>query len=228
MRRNSPCFEGEKAMKLQILTGASGAGKTQLLYQQIIHSAMARTRTRHIVLVPEQFSLETEKLLLEMHPRHAILNIEVLSFERLGHWIFAERGKNNRAILDETGKSMLLRRAVGLRKKELNVFAGQLSRPGFINRMKAMICELYQYGITEEKLGHLEEEIANYPLLVSKLKDLEIFYQAFRGEKGENRIAEELPYLLLEELPYSSYLKGAMVAIDGFSGFTPVQYHIIG
>jgi len=95
---------------LQILLGASGAGKSHVVYERLIASAMKNPRRRHIVLVPEQFTMQTQRKLVTMHPEHGIMNIDVLSFERLAYRVFAELDLEEYAILDDAGKSMLLRR----------------------------------------------------------------------------------------------------------------------
>ena len=216
-------------MSLQILTGSAGVGKTTRLYQGILRSAQAEPNRRHVVLVPEQFSMETQRRLVEMHPGHAILNIDVLSFERLAWRVLAEQGMSGCRVLDEAGKGMLLRRAAGQHGKELTVFRRNLSRAGFIHRMKSMMSELMQYGVQPSDLERLADETEAHSLLSAKLRDLEIFYEAFLGNLEEGTIpAEELPSLLLRELPRSGYLRDASVALDGFAGFTPVQYRILG
>ncbi len=215
-------------MSLQLLLGASGTGKTHLLYEKLIASAAAHPRLRHIALVPEQFTMETQRKLVQMHPAHAILNIDVLSFERLAYRVFEERGLGEFQILDDIGKNMLLRRVAGKRKKELAVFQKNLGRAGFISRMKSMLCELYQYGLGDEELRQLEEQTAGKPLLSRKLADIRVLYQAFQAELGERTIpAEELLAILAKALPESDFLRGAVVAMDGFTGFTPVQCRIL-
>ena len=215
-------------MALQILLGASGVGKSHVVYEWLIASAMKNPRRRHIVLVPEQFTMQTQRKLVTMHPEHGIMNIDVLSFERLAYRVFAELDLEEYAILDDAGKSMLLRKVTGERKKELGIFQKNLTKAGFISRLKSMLSELYQYGITGEDLARLAEQTEGHPILQQKLRDLEVFYQAFSENMESHTIpAEELPAILLRKLPESEFLQGAMIVLDGFTGFTPIQYQII-
>ncbi|MCJ7836296.1 PD-(D/E)XK nuclease family protein [Cuneatibacter sp. NSJ-177] len=215
-------------MPLQLLLGASGTGKTKLLYEKLIASAAARPSLRHIALVPEQFTMETQRRLVTMTPNHAILNIDILSFERLAYRVFEEQNLEEWQILDDIGKNMLLRRVAGKKKKELLVFQKNLGRAGFISRMKSMLSELYQYGVGEEELTEMMERVKDQPLLNRKLSDILVFYRAFAEEMGQRTIpAEELLLILAKTLPRSKFLKGAVVAMDGFTGFTPVQYQIV-
>ena len=56
--------------------------------------------------------MQTQKTLVEMHPGKGILNIDILSFERLAYRVFEETGGDNRKVLEDTGKSMVLQKMV--------------------------------------------------------------------------------------------------------------------
>jgi ATP-dependent helicase/nuclease subunit B len=43
-----------------------------------------------MIIVPEQFTLQTQKELVSLHPGHSVMNIEVLSFDRLAYRVFDE------------------------------------------------------------------------------------------------------------------------------------------
>lgn len=90
-------------MSLHLLTGSTGTGKTYHLYKSIIDSAIQHPGKRHVVLVPEQFTMQTQRALVEMHPGHAILNTEVMSFDWLAHQILKDLSKPGVHILDDSG-----------------------------------------------------------------------------------------------------------------------------
>ena len=70
-------------MGLQFIFGNSGAGKSSYLYQTVIEESLEHPTENYLVLVPEQFTMQTQKDLCMAHPRHGIMNIDVLSFVRL-------------------------------------------------------------------------------------------------------------------------------------------------
>ncbi|MCD8330775.1 MAG: PD-(D/E)XK nuclease family protein, partial [Lachnospiraceae bacterium] len=215
-------------MSLQLLLGGAGTGKTRLLLERLIDSSERHPDRRHVILVPEQFTMETQREVVALHPRHAVMNIDILSFERLAYRVLGEVGRGDLQILTEMGKNMLLRKAAGEHREELTVFGRSLGKAGFISRLMTMISELYQYGVTEEKLEETAEHLADRPLLAGKLRDLRIFYQALNETRGENAIAaEELLSVLNGCLEKSGFLRNAVVVLDGFTGFTPVQYEIL-
>ena len=106
-------------MALQFVFGNSGAGKSHYLYQRIVNTSMEHPEKNYLVIVPDQFTMQTQKDLVMMHPQKGIMNIDVLSFGRLAHRIFEEVGGNDRIILDDTGKNLVLRKIAGEDRKSV-------------------------------------------------------------------------------------------------------------
>ena len=69
-------------MSLQFVLGSSGSGKTEYVYGQIVAQAGEHPKKNYLVIVPEQFTMQTQQKLVELAPNHAIMNIDVLSFKR--------------------------------------------------------------------------------------------------------------------------------------------------
>ena len=67
-------------MPLKFVFGPSGSGKSTYLYQHVIEESEKNPQENFIVLVPEQFTMQTQKDLVRMHPRHGIMNIDVLKY----------------------------------------------------------------------------------------------------------------------------------------------------
>ncbi len=106
-------------MGLRFYIGASGSGKSYQLYNHIIQEAMANPHMNYLIVVPDQFTMQTQLEMVRRHPNKGIMNIDVLSFGRLSHRIFEEVGGNDRPVLDDTGKSLVLRRvAAGLEEED--------------------------------------------------------------------------------------------------------------
>ena len=115
-------------MSLQFILGNSGAGKSQYLYQYIVQESMKAPETNYLVLVPEQFTMQTQKDLCMAHPRHGIMNIDVLSFVRLSHRVFEETGYGTKTVLDDEGKNLILRKIAGKYEGELKILKGNLKK----------------------------------------------------------------------------------------------------
>ncbi len=216
-------------MSLRFYAGASGAGKSTALYREMIERSLREPERNFFVIVPDQFTMQTQMDLVCMHPNRGIMNIDVLSFGRLSHRIGEEAGEDGRTMLDDTGKSLVLRKVAGRLAGELPVIGGNLNKPGYIHEVKSAISEFMQYGIDEKKLEELTDYARKRGGLYHKLKDLGVLYQAFRAYTGEKFVTtEEAMEQLARRIPSSGLIRGAVVAIDGFTGFTPVQNQVIG
>ena len=134
-------------MSLQFIFGNSGSGKSHRLYRNITEQSVRHPERNYIVLVPEQFTMQTQKDLCLMHPRGGIMNIDVLSFGRLAHRVFEELGQENRTVLDDEGKNLILRKIAGNYEAQLTVLRGNLKKQGYLSEVKSVISEFTQYGL---------------------------------------------------------------------------------
>ena len=216
-------------MSLQIITGASGAGKSTMVYQRIIEESKKNPKCNYFVIVPDQFTMQTQKDLVTMSPCGGIMNIDVLSFNRLAHRIFEETGGNRKPVLDDTGKSLILRKIASDLKERVPVIGANLDKQGYIHEVKSAISEFMQYGIGIKELETLTEYAKPKGSLYYKLKDLSVIYDGFLQYIRNNYITtEESMDILSKELYHSRLIQNSIVVLDGFTGFTPIQNKVIG
>lgn len=215
-------------MALQFYFGPSGSGKSKRLHQDVLHMAAKDPDCNFLFLVPDQFTMQTQTDLVKESPGGGIMNIDVLSFGRLTHRIFEETGYGRKPVLDDTGKSLVLRKVASSVKEELPVLSGNLNKIGYIHEIKSAISEFKQYGLSVERVGELAEFSKSRGTLYYKLKDLKTLYQAFDTYVAERFITTEDTLALLSRAVYESkIMKNSVVIFDGFTGFTPIQYRLI-
>ncbi len=215
-------------MALQFILGESGSGKSDYAMKRLIEEAMAHPKNRYMILVPAQFTMQTQKDIVRMHPCRGVLNIDILSFERLAYRVFEEVGTDILEILDDTGKNLILRRVLEQVKPELSVFAKKVNYRGFLEEVKSVLSEFGQYRIGEAELIRMEESATEKPLLSAKLRDIHVIYNGFREMIAEKYITSEaLLEVLSRQISKSKLVNGCYVLIDGFTGFTPVQYQFL-
>ena len=215
-------------MALQFWFGASGAGKSVGVQETIIKEAMQNPDKKYFLIVPDQFTMQTQKQMVKMHPDGGILNIDVLSFGRLSHRIFEEVGKDDRLVLDDTGKCLLSRKIAEREKEHIPVLAVGLKKPGYIQEVKSVLSEFMQYGLKPEDVEQLSEFARTQRTLYLKLKDLSHIYAAFLKECEDKFLTkEETLDLLTNRLRFSESVKKGTFVFDGFTGFTPIQNNVI-
>ena len=213
-------------MALQLILGGSGSGKTTYLYDEVIRLSMEHPQEQYFLIVPEQFTMQTQKDIVTRHPNHGTMNIDIVSFARLAYRIFEELAVEQLSVLDDMGKSMVLRKVAAAQKRQLVLFGGQLSKPGFIGQLKSMLSEFYQYGITPEALREMAPS-ARFPLLRQKLEDLALVEQSFQEYiEGHYITTEQVLDVLCRLIPESGLIRNSVIALDGYTGFTPVQYRL--
>ena len=215
-------------MSLQFIMGPSGSGKSHYLYQKVTEESIKNPDKNYIVLVPDQFTLQTQKDLVMANPRKGILNIDVLSFNRLAYRIFEETGGNNHIVLDDVGKSFVIRKIAGDYGQELKILGGNLKKPGFIAEMKSIISEFTQYDIRPETLDELLNSVDSNTNFYHKIREIQKVYEGFKGYLEAKYITgEELLDVLCVAVPKSKILKNSVIVLDGFTGFTPVQNKLL-
>ena len=220
--------KGVKQMSLGFVIGASGAGKSTYIYRRIIERSQAAPEKKFFVIVPDQFTMQTQMDLVTMHEKKGIMNIDVLSFGRLAHRIFEELGADGMPMLDDTGKSLIVRRVAAERREQMPLIGGNLGRTGYVHEVKSSISEFMQYGIGPEELARLADFSQKRGQLCHKLKDLGVVYEGFlKFIQDRFLTAEELLEVLASLLPKSRLIPGSTVVFDGFTGFTPVQNKVI-
>lgn len=215
-------------MGLQFYIGASGSGKSYLLYDRIIAESQQNPHTNYLIVVPDQFTMQTQLEMVKKHPRKGILNIDVLSFGRLSHRIFEEVGGNDKPVLDDTGKSLVLRRVAAGIEEQLGVMKRNIRKPGYISEVKSALSEFMQYGLGTKDVEKLCQYASKRNALAYKLKDLNLLYEGFLQYIRERYITtEETLDILRKVLPKSRVVKDSVIVFDGFTGFTPIQYNVI-
>lgn len=215
-------------MSLQLTLGNSGSGKTTLIFDKIIKESIDNPHKNYIIIVPEQYTMETQKKLVSMHPRGGILNIDVLSFGRLCHRIFSEVGQPPEIILDDEGKNLILRKIAKNNEKDLKIFGKNLKKFGYISEIKSVISEFSQYNICDKDLSEFATYLSNDTMFENKLREIGILYQEFEKYlDGKYLTNEGMIEKLIRKVHKSEILKNSIVVFDGFTGFTPVQYKLI-
>ncbi|MBR2951031.1 MAG: helicase-exonuclease AddAB subunit AddB [Lachnospiraceae bacterium] len=215
-------------MSLSFVFGASGAGKSTYVCQDLINRSKAEPGGRFFLIVPDQFTMQTQMDLVNMHENKGIMSIDVLSFGRLTHRIFEEVGGADRPMLDDTGKSLIVRRVAGEQADQIPLIGGNLHKTGYVHEVKSALSEFMQYGINADELRKLTEYAKKRGQLHQKLQDLQVIYEGFLSYiKDKFLTTEESLEVLASLLPKSELIKDSVIVFDGFTGFTPVQMRVI-
>jgi ATP-dependent helicase/nuclease subunit B len=202
--------------------GLPGSGKTRACLREILEF----TGDNVVYLVPEQYSLQSEKNIVEISPGKAT-TVSVLSFKRMAFRVFSRAGAPRGAFLDDVGKVMLLRKITADLRGELNFYGKSADKQGFIGNLSDTISEFYQYGVAQEDLLRARDAASN-ELMRGKLTDLWLIYRRYAEILRANYFSlDEALDFLPDKILNTDELTGARVWVDGFHGFTAQERKVL-
>ncbi|RKL69349.1 helicase-exonuclease AddAB subunit AddB [Salipaludibacillus neizhouensis] len=223
-------------MAVTFILGRSGSGKTTNVQNEIVRKMQEDPMGPPIIyIVPDQMTFQVERKLVEKLG-HGMTRTQVLSFSRLALRVLQEVGGISRYHIQQTGIQMLLRQVVERAKPDFTIFQKALSSPGFINQLEQMLSEFKRYQIDSDtlreemnKLAESEEQDSpTERTLKDKLHDIHIILSEVEKSLSEKYIAsEDYLQLLADSLKDSLVLQDAVVYIDGFHSFTPIEINVL-
>lgn len=214
-------------VSIRYIFGRSGTGKTRFIYNDIKQKIREKSGKPLILIVPEQFNFQAHKDLIKVLDEKGIMDVEILSFQRLAHRVFEEVGGPHEKLLGDLGRNMVLRKVIDGMEEKLQILNKSVKQPGFMQTLGNIISEFQQYDIAPETLSESKDNVKS-TILKEKLNDLCLVFQGFKNYMKEKYItSEEILDVLANKIESCSFLEGAHIWIDGFYGFTPQQYRII-
>ena len=214
-------------MSIRFIFGRAGTGKSQFCLKQIDKKINSEGNNKLILLVPDQYTFQSEKKLLEFSGEKSLLRTEVLSFKRMALRVFDKAGGRTERVIEDSGKSMLIYKLLKENIDDLNYFKKISKQQGFVGIISKTITEFKKYNISQENLENKKEEIEDGELK-NKVNDLAYIFEKFNNSLHENYIdSDDVLSLLAEKLENSDLYRDAEVWIDEFTTFTPQQLEII-
>lgn len=215
-------------MSVRFLLGASGSGKSRQIYNEIIQASIKEPERNFYLIVPEQYTMEAQRELVTMHPAGGMMNIDAIGMNRLAYRVFDKLGISTGQVLEDFGKSMLIKKILCEQQDTLHVYGSYYDKLGFVDEMKSMMSEIFQYNIKQDTIDEIMEQIPEDSVVAGKMQDIRHIYEEFEAFAGERYIvAEQLVELLTRHVGQSKLVCGSSLYFDGFTGFTPVQLELV-
>ncbi len=210
---------------LQFLFGRPAGGKTTAVLSRL--HALAAAGKESVLLIPEQFSFESERAVLKTLGDQNAQRVAVMSFTRLCDEVARQAGGMAGRVLSQADKVIFMSRALRSISSELTLWGRYCRSVSFAKTMLDAVGELKINALTPEDLKKAAL-LAEDPALQNKLHDLTLIYEAYDMLVGEKFIdpADSLTKLY-RRLEHCPYFEGKTVFLDSFKGFTGQQYAII-
>ena len=211
---------------IHLVTGRAGTGKTAVLTQQI-RQELEQEENGVLLLVPEQFSFETERSLYQILGAKAMLRVEVLSFKRLAQLIFRSCGGLAGEYLTPSARAVTMTTVLWDVKDSLELYASQAQQAAFLSVACRAVTGFKNGGVSPQALLDASQE-AKGELLGQKLGELAVIYQGFEAAIAGRYTDEEDDLAracrLAEE---GQFFQGKTVFLDQFTGFTGLEYQML-
>ncbi len=211
---------------LNIITGRTGSGKTRLIRQMAADIA-EKSPQKAVIIVPEQFSFETERGMLQVLGNSKMNNVEVLSFSRLAERLLSQCGKIDKKVADDGVRAVLMSRAIETLEENLTIFNRYKKFPQLIAEILDFHKEVKKCSITNEQLEQYAQ-LVKKSSFSAKLHELSMIFTCYDALMSQNftdstEHLSQLAELLLEV----DYFVGKTVFLDAFSGFSGQEYAVI-
>lgn len=210
---------------LQFVFGKPNSGKTSYLLNKI--KDLAEKNSESILIVPEQYTFESERTVLRLLGDEKSSKVKVLSFSRLVDEVNRFTGGLVSRDLGESDKVIFMKRALLSVKDELTLWGKYSDSISFAKTMLDTIGEFKINSITPENLRETAAA-CNKATLKYKLEDIARIYETYNLLLGEKFIdpADKLTKLY-NKLSSFRYFENKTVFIDSFKGFTGQQYKLL-
>lgn len=204
-------------MKLNIVYGRSGTGKSEYIYKDITRNIGTK---KIFLIVPEQCNLSAEKNLFEISKMNCLIDAEVLTLSRMAYRVANEVG-GKECHLSKAGKDMLIFDLISKEKSNLNFLGKSEKNIDVVNRM---FTEFKKHNIKVDDLKQVSIQ-ENYTKL--KLMDITTLYEKYEEKLFNNFIDEnDSLTVLYHDLDKTDIFNDTLIYIDEFLGFTPQEYNI--
>lgn len=213
-------------MQVNIIAGRANKDFSKYMYEKI-KQTLEQNMTKVYVLVPEQYTLQAEKIAIDNLHVSGLMDVEILSFTRLSHRILDVIGGKTRIHINDQGKNMILYKILTDLEEELQIFGKATKKHGFINLINELISEIKQYNISCQDLKDLIEK-DNQIILNKKISDICKIYEEFNAYlKDKYNDSEDFINMLIEKIIETSLFENSIVWIDGFDHFNPQMLTLI-
>ena len=209
---------------LEFVLGRAGSGKTTLVRKMLseVHGKQA------VLLVPEQYSFESERALLNEYGIETANRVKVLSFTRLAESAFLKYGGNAGKRLTEGGRRILMTLAVESCADRLTLFEKSAAAGRMTDAMLNAVSEMKLCGITPDNLTDTAAMVSENSLS-RKLKEFALVYGAYEALVAQSWLdpMDDLTRLDHVLSLHTDFFKDTVIAVDAFDGFTVQEYRVL-
>lgn len=207
---------------LKFILGRACSGKSRYIVEDAARESLNK---EVIIIVPEQFSFETERAVLHTESFNND-NISVLTFTKLYNEVSKIAGFGRLPVMSDGERILLTEMAFKSSQDKLKIFSKFINYPDFCLSLADTIRDFKLADVSADKLYSAATEIGGYS--GAKIHDISVIMSAY-DTLISKKFVDPSDYLTrLDNLLLDiDYFKGKTVYFDSFTGFTGQQHKII-
>lgn len=210
---------------LRLILGRAATGKTTYVRKILADKAMAGEAV--VLIVPEQFSFESEKAIIEMLGAKKASEISILSFSSLSKKILDEWKPDRKPSVTDAAKTVMMSLALEALSEQLEIFKGCSKNKSSVAELLHITDELIQCDVSYEMMHKAAAESGN-SILIRKTQEIELIaslYSSLLTSKfsDDRYMINSAAEIIAEKKIFC----GKTVIFDEFSGFTAQQNLIL-
>lgn len=211
---------------LRFVLGRNASGKTEYV-REMLAEKLQNGDEGLILLVPEQFSYETEREMLKKVEAKHMLRLEILTFSRLAETVLAREQPTAKQKINDGMRMVLMSMALEALGDKKQIFKSYTNRAGLLKKLVTFSTELKQCAVSPDALFHAGDKLESGALKqkLYELSQITDMYNAF----VHTRFSDDTDLLtqLAVQIPQTNWFDGKTVVLDTFAGFTKQERCVI-
>lgn len=211
---------------LYLIKGRAGSGKTEYL-RNIIDRDITASKNNPLLIVPKQFSFESERIMLKKLGAEKLRKLSVCSFSWLAHSVLKNTAEMQKKMPDTGVRTALMSEALLQLEGNLKIFSGYKFTATSLYPLVEFSKNLKFAQISSEELS---EKIEMFPegLLKDKLSELNLISQAYDALIKQSYFDDtEILDLLCEYASKHKIFEGRTIYLDGFRDFSKQEFELL-
>ncbi len=210
---------------LYLIKGRAGSGKTDKL-REIIINTLDFGANAPLLVVPEQFSFETERAMLKLLGAERHKNLMVYSFTRLGYTYLKNSPVLSRNFINSGMRAALMSEALIALEGRLNVFSSLKYNYSSLNPLVDFCKELKYCKISSDDLTNKAKDLSD-SVLKEKLSDLSLINDTYSALVSQSYFDDtDVVDILCEYAIQNNIFVGKTIFIDGFRNFSKQEFEL--
>ncbi len=208
---------------LYLVKGRAGSGKTKYLREKLLET-LNKNESKPLLIIPEQFSFDTEKAMLKFLGAEKLKKFDIFSFSRLAFASLKNTPYFTKKIPDEGIRNVLMSETLKELEGRLNIFTYSKSNGDTLTALVDFCKELKYCSIDDDFLKE-KTELLGEGFLKEKLQELSLINEGYNALVSQSFFDDTDSVHILSKFAIENNLfKNRTVFIDGFRTFTKQEF----